>query len=353
MKKYAIIMAGGVGSRFWPLSTEKKPKQLLSITGKKSLIVDTVERMNQIISNNNIFISTNNAYYDEIVDAVSDLISKNNIISEPYLRDTTACIGFALLNILKNNEDGVVVIVPSDAAINNIEEYKKNINEAIELASDSNKIITIGITPTYPATGYGYIKTDQKDCNVVLEFKEKPDKETAINYLASNSYLWNSGIIIVKCSVMLKHIKKEVPEIYEKLLLIKKNLDNDLEIVKKLYCELPKISIDYSVLEPVSKKGSILVVRGNFDWNDVGSWDTVLTLLQKDDNGNAIFGDVVKVDTKNCIIRSNSKLVATIGCEDLVIIETDNVILVCKKNRSQDVKKIVSLLHENGRDELL
>ncbi len=352
MKRYGIIMAGGNGTRFWPLSREKKPKQLLNITGKDIMINETIERLSYIANDENIYITTSKTLEKEISKITKNKVLEDNILVEPELRNTTACIGFSLIQILKQKENGVMIIVPSDSYIENNNMFVRTLNQAVELAEKSDKLVIIGIKPTYPSTGYGYIKFDTNIPTNVIEFTEKPDEKRAECYINSGNYLWNSGMIIAKSDVILDKIRRYAPNIYNDLIIIKENLDKE-DIIEKIYSKIEKISFDYAVLEPSSKDGDILVLKGEFKWSDVGTWDSFSDITKKDEYQNTIIGDVVSIDTTNCIVHSSDKLIATVGVDNLVIIETEDSILICNKDNSQDVKKVIDKLNEINRTDLI
>lgn len=353
MKKYGVIMAGGVGSRFWPISREKRPKQLLNLSGKDVLINEAIKRLSYTIEKDDIFIVSNQLYKDDILALCKEYVSSNNIISEPEARGTLACVGYSAITIEKKFGSGLLVIVPSDHSIKDIAAFTRCINEAIDLAEVENKIVTIGINPTYPADGYGYIKVS--DDNIVLDFKEKPNRELAEMFLNEGNYLWNSGIIVSKSDVMLNKIKEFQPEVYENLSFISNYLGTEVEesMINELFPKLYKNSIDYAILEPASKNNDVLFVRGNFDWTDIGSWDAISNILEKDENKNVVSGDTITIDTTNSIIRTTDKLIAVVGLDNVVVVETKDAILVCNKDNAQDVKMISDILIEKDRKDLI
>jgi len=358
MKTYGLIMAGGIGSRFWPISRKKKPKQLLNLTGNEIIINETIDRLTNVIDKENIFIITNEDYVGPIIETTKERILTRNIISEPSSRNTAACIGYAAMKIIKNYNDGIMVIAPSDAYIRETDKFSANLLSAVKLAEENDKIVTIGITPTYPATGYGYIKYEKdssQGINIVKKFKEKPDLETAKTYINEGNYLWNSGIIICKASIIERKFKELVPDIYDNLNIIKNyiNTSEEKKIIKNIYPNIRSISIDYAILESTALNNEMLVVEGNFEWSDMGSWNSLEVLHDKDEFGNIILGDAITVDTTNCIIQSEKKLITTIGVDNLIIVETADTIMICDKNKSQDVKKVLEILNNTNRRDFL
>ncbi|MDE6356901.1 MAG: mannose-1-phosphate guanylyltransferase [Clostridia bacterium] len=354
MKTYGVIMAGGGGTRFWPLSRKQTPKQLLNLSGHDFMVNEAIERLARVADFKDIFIVTNSSQKAAMLDIVDKRILIDHILSEPAARNTSACIGYAAMEILKKYGDGIMVITPSDAYIKNADNFVEVLEIAIGAAESTGKLITIGIQPTFPATGYGYIKYSNVSAKTkpVTKFVEKPDEKTAIKYLTSGNYVWNSGIFVWKASVILEKFKKLLPEVYLYLEKISKAFgqsDETLQI-EKLYPLIPAISVDYGIME---KSDDILVVPGDFGWNDVGSWDMFNVLHKEDIDGNIKIGDALTVNSKNSIIYSSGKLIATIGVENLIVVETADAIMVCAKDKAQDVKKIVEELKARGREELL
>lgn len=358
MRVYGVIMAGGGGTRFWPLSRQKKPKQLLNLSGKALMINEAVERLSYTAKQEDIFIVTNSEQVSDMRKAVAEQIPSDHILSEPSSRNTSACIGYAAMEIIKKYGDGIMVITPSDAYIQDTASFTRTLATAVRAAEKEDKLITIGITPSFPATGYGYIKFDKEqnaEAKTVLKFKEKPDEETAKSYLSTGRYVWNSGMFIWKASTILKKFKEFIPDIYADIEKIGKamNTDDEYRTIDKVYSEIRKISVDYAILEPSSIAGDVLVVPGNFGWNDVGSWDMMEVLHKPDSNGNIKIGDVLDIDTKNSVIYSNGRFVSVLGVENLIVVETSDSVMICDKGKAQDVKKIVDAIQEEGRTELL
>lgn len=354
MKTYGVIMAGGGGTRFWPLSRQATPKQLLNLSGKDLMVNEAIDRLSKTADKADIFIVTNKTQVAKMLEATNGRIQKNHILSEPSARNTSACIGYAAMEIVKKYGDGIMVITPSDAYIKNEAEFTRILGIAVKAAEEKDALVTVGITPTFAATGYGYIKFQKSGENVlkVLEFKEKPDEATAKKYVESGEYAWNSGMFIWNASTILKKFEKYLPEIYEDLQKIgdAMNTADELKVIEEIYPKINSISVDYGIME---KADDVFVVPGEFGWNDVGSFDMLGVLHEGDEKGNICIGDQINVDTKNCITYSSGRLVATIGLENVVVIETGDAVLVCDKNKVQDVKKIVEQLKKDGRTELL
>ena len=351
-------MAGGGGTRFWPLSRMKTPKQLLNLSGRDLMINETIDRLKMLVEPDRIFVVTNEEQTVSMLEATAGRLSPENIFSEPCSRNTAACIGYAAMELQRRYGDGIMIVTPSDAYIRDSREFARICALAVSAATESDGLVTIGITPTFPATGYGYIKyqhSDKNEIRMVKEFKEKPELLTAIRYLGAGNYVWNSGMFIWKTSVILEQFRQLEPEIYEKLCTIGEAVgrpDED-EVIKKTYPEIKKISVDYAIMEPAAEKGRVLVIPGNFGWSDVGSWDMMSVLHGSDEDGNVTVGDVLSLDTKNSVVYSSGRTVATLGLDDVVVVETADSVMVCKKDRVQDIKKLVEKLESEGRSELL
>ncbi len=353
-----MVMAGGIGSRFWPLSRQKIPKQFLNLTGNGQMINEAVERISYITDKEKIFIVTNHEQIPEAIKATAGFIKQEQIFSEPKPRNTAACIGYAAIKIIKKYGDGIMVITPSDHYVKDINGFTKVLNMAIQTAKKSEKLITIGIKPTFPSTGFGYIKFDNitgDKIKHVIKFHEKPDEETAKEYMKSGRYAWNSGMFVWKASTILTKFKEYTPDIYNELIKIGEAIGTDVEknVIKNVYSDIRNISIDYAIMEPSASVGDVFVIPGEFGWNDVGSWNMMDVLHTPDSNGNVLIGDAVAVDASNTIIYSSGRTVTVVGVDNLVIVETPDVIMVCQKDKAQDVKKIVSILDKENRTELL
>lgn len=353
MKVYGIIMAGGDGTRFWPLSRKATPKQLLNLSGKEVILNETIDRLMPAVTRE-IFIVTNSAQAENLKKIVSGRVPENHVLVEPAARNTSACIGLAAIQVKKKYGDAVMVITPADSYIHDNEEYARVLNTAVSYAEQTGKLVTVGIKPTFAATGYGYIKYKESDdeAKPVVRFVEKPDAEHAEQFLKSGDYLWNSGIFVWKVSTILKKFRELLPDIYEELLKISDAFSTDERerVLNAVYPKIRSVSVDYGIME---HSEGILVVPGDFGWHDIGSLDMIGVLHDSDENGNVVVGDAVQVNSHDCVIYSKNKLVVTLDVDDLIVVESPDVTLVCPKSKAQEVKKIVEELRKRGREEVL
>jgi mannose-1-phosphate guanylyltransferase len=366
MKSYAIIMAGGVGARFWPYGSQKLPKQFLPIANSADTMIQlTVKRIRELIPMEQIFIVTNAQYVNEVKKQVSKIPS-SNIIGEPVGRNTAPCVGLASIILKQFDERAKMVIVPADHLIEDEEEFLRTIKAGLKFVEDNDSIVTLGINPTHPETGYGYIQfLDDKYLTVepngaeqkvniykVKTFAEKPTLETAKEFLESGDFLWNSGMFIFRADVILKEIKQFLPDLHHELLKIEKDIHSNSfnNTLDKVFRQIKSISIDYGVME---KANNVYVIKGNFKWSDLGSWDEVSRIKTKDKADNVIIGDSYIKDSKNNLVLSSKGFVGLIGVDDLIVINTKEGLLICRKGRSQEVKEVVDYLKRKGLTEYL
>jgi mannose-1-phosphate guanylyltransferase len=355
MNIYAVIMAGGVGSRFWPRSKKKTPKQLLKIFGENTMIQDTVNRLKGIIPPENIYIITNKLQMSGVLTQLPEL-PVENVIEEPFGRNTAACIGLASILIRKKDPDAVTLVLPADHIIKGEEEFNDTLLSAAKFADESEAIVTIGIPPTRPETGYGYIQIDENAVSdsvyKVLTFAEKPNYQTAVRFVDSGDFFWNSGMFIQKIEVILGEMKEFMPDLHEGLMTISDAIGQDdyEDILTNVYGRLKKISIDYGIMEH-SKK--VYLIKGNFDWSDVGSWEAVYELSMKDENGNSKVGNVYLDTAVDSYVYSPDRLTALIGVDNLIVINDEDALLICRRDKAQDVKKVVDYLQINKLSEYL
>ncbi|WP_025162165.1 mannose-1-phosphate guanylyltransferase [Paraclostridium bifermentans] len=353
MKIFNVIMAGGGGTRFWPISRQETPKQLLNLSGEDTLINETIDRVNKLSCKENLFVVTNKKQVEPLKETTKNRLLTQNILVEPDARNTSAAIGYAAFNLMKKHGDGIMCIYPADHHIKHEEEFLNVLNRAIKVADESDKIVTIGIKPTFPSTGYGYINFDKGETvgqfsHEVIEFVEKPKYNKALQYLESGRYLWNSGMFVWKVSKVLEDFKRYLPKLYDKLEELSEYMstDKELEMIEKIYPTIPSISVDYGIME---RSNDVVVVPGDFGWNDVGSWDVLGSIFPTDDHGNIRRGETIAIDTQNSVVYSDEKLVTAVGIKDLIVVSTEDAVMVCPKDRAQDVKSIVEELREQKK----
>lgn len=357
MNIYSAILAGGNGTRFWPLSRESSPKQLLNISGNDVMINETIKRCSNLIPKSNVYIVTAQSQKESVDKVLLSEVPRDNLILEPIGRNTAPSILLAALKLKKLHGDGIMCVFPSDQHITDNIEFENVLEKMTQYAKESEKLITIGITPTFPSTGYGYIRYGQKvgDENfyVVDEFCEKPVYDKAKKYIENGNYLWNSGIFVFKVSTIIKAFERFLPRIYKSLLkwydvIGEKNED---QILKEVFSSLQKISIDYGILE---RSDDVVVIPGNFGWSDVGSWDSLGALFPPDKNKNIVRGDKnILLSTSDCIIYSDKRLIATNGLNHLIIVSTDDALMICEKSKAQEVRKFVDVLSKEHLNEYL
>ena len=345
----ALIMAGGKGTRFWPLSTEEKPKQFLNLIGEETMIQMTINRIKPIIPIERIFVCTGAMYVDLVKEQLPEL-PERNIIVEPEGRNTAPCIALSAFVIKKYYEDATMVVLPSDHLIKDEEEFRNIITHANEfIKNNDNAIITLGMKPSRPEVGYGYIKygNDEEDVNgykviKVDAFVEKPNKEVADEYLADGSYLWNGGMFIWSAKNILEQIRKYSPNTYEALKDIEEIDERWLKyLIKAQYSETEAISIDYAVME---KSNDIYVIPSDFGWDDVGSWEALDRYREKDCFGNVYVGKTKAIDGRNNLIISSTQSVVVEGLSDIYVIENDGKILVGCKSNVANVKELKNIV---------
>jgi len=368
MSDYAVIMAGGVGTRFWPKGTLKLPKQFLKLANDNDTLLQMAyKRLEGVFHDSKIFIVTNIIYKSEVKKQLPK-IPDENIICEPIGRNTAPCIGLACLFINQFDPKANVLVVAADHLISEEKEFRRIIKSGLKFVSDNGGIVTLGIHPTKPETGYGYIQYDadkvvevefekKEESNVekiykVKTFAEKPNLEVAKAFLESGDFLWNSGMFIFRTDTMMEEIQNYMPDLYETLNKLRdKLLSKDFsKVLEEEYSKTKSISIDYGVME---KAEDVYIIRSHFGWNDVGAWDEVYNIKEKDKDGNVKQGRTFTINTKECLIINDQKMVATIGVEDLLIINTDNGLLICKRGEAQSVKEVVDYLRRKRLDQYL
>ena len=355
---FAVIMAGGKGTRFWPRSRERMPKHLLDILGERTILRETVDRIRPIVPADRTLVVTGRSHAAEVIRQLPE-IPPENILIEPVGRNTAPCIGLAALHILSRIPDEVMLVLPSDHRIGDEEAFRRILLAAAGEAMQGDPLVTIGIRPTGPETGYGYIEQGDLSATFgddgiyrVRSIREKPPRDEAERYLAQGGFSWNSGMFVWKASTILRAIERFLPDLHRGLMQIREAIgtDHEEEVVADIYAGLQPISIDYGVME---KAGEVLVIPGSFGWSDLGSWDALWEVSAKDANGNAVRGEFIGIDAADSLVHSPGKLVALVGVRDLLVVETEDALLVCRRGRSQDVRKVVEEIEKRGRKEYL
>ncbi|MEN7973184.1 MAG: sugar phosphate nucleotidyltransferase [Verrucomicrobiota bacterium] len=351
--RYAVIMAGGKGERFWPLSTSKHPKQLLALVGDKPLIAQAVDRLEGLVPPENVFVVTN----ADLVDATREaapLLPPENIVGEPVGRDTAAAVACGGALVKARDDGGVFAVLTADQVMGDLDVFSATLKGGMDLAEQNDILVTIGIEPTYPATGFGYIESGESfqaaegvEFRKAERFVEKPDEATAGEYLSTGKFYWNSGMFVWSVPSLEKAFGAHCPEMFE-LMNTLAGYAKDGRIVEGMnatYPELAKISVDYALME---KAGNIVMACGSFAWDDVGSWPALESHFEQDEGGNTNIGQVEAIDASGNIVVSKDRLTAVVGVKDLVVVQAEGVTLVCPKDRAQDIKKMVVALREKG-----
>ena len=337
---WAVIMAGGYGERFWPKSRRRQPKQLLPIVGDKTMIQQTIERVRPLVSDSRIVVVTN---HEQAALVRRQLPRVKHVIAEPLGRNTAPCIGLAAAIIAKKDPNAVMAVLPADSYIRDAKRYRSVVGGALKLAASEDVLVTIGIKPTSPHTGYGYIKLGRGFIRYgvrfweVDRFVEKPDAATARKFYASGKYRWNAGMFVWHVQTIQKAFQKYQPAMWAEIRKI-----TNARSLKRIYPKLEKIAVDYAIME---KADNVVVANGDFDWDDVGDWPAIGRHYEKDENGNVACGEFVGLDASDCIVVGDSNhLVAAVGVRDLVIVHTADATLVCHKNDAQKVREIAKKL---------
>ena len=358
MDIFPVIMAGGIGTRFWPLSRRKKPKQFLPIISDKTMIEETVYRLQPKIPLSHIF-TISGLEQSLVIQKILPHLPRENLLAEPQGKNTAPSLILATAAVFLRNPQAIVAALPADHLIQDSALFLKKLEAGASAANQGEYLITFGIPATYPATGYGYIhfssdnsfKTSGEEFFSVLAFKEKPDYEKAKTFLSSGNYFWNSGIFIWKAEVFAQKLKSYAPDMYnywERILEALENDDNNQ--ISSVFEEMPTVSIDYALME---KAKGVLVNRGDFGWSDVGAWSSLIDIWNQDKNRNALQGENVVIDSENCLLYNPHKFTALIGLKDLLIVDTDDALLICHKDQDQKVKEIVEKIKKKGKTKLL
>ncbi|ATH08632.1 hypothetical protein BIY24_11950 [Halobacteriovorax marinus] len=345
---YSLVMAGGQGTRFWPESTSKKPKQYLPLVSSQSLLADTLDRLDGLVKNEQRYIVTVKEQEKLVLKESAGKIGQDQVVFEPSGRNTAPCILLSLATLMKNgaSKSDLVAILPSDHVILNKNGFQQTIQSALKVAVSQKRIITIGIPPHFPHTGFGYIQTGEELTESSLDvvtFKEKPNQETAISYLESGKYLWNAGMFVAEIGVLLEEFQAHCPEIFEFYDELYAALGNEKNVAE-VYAKLPAESIDYAIMEKSSRIG---LCKANFDWNDLGSWDALSTVVEETEGNTLVSAkNHYFEDSKGNIVYTPDQFVGLIGIEDLIVIANGKSVVVLPKKDSQKVKNIVSHLKD-------
>jgi len=357
---YIALMAGGVGSRFWPRSRKELPKQMLNLLGEKSMLQMTYERVKPLVDDGKILVITS----DDLKDLVAWQLPQlpvQNIIAEPFGRNTAPCIGLAGAIIQsRSTEDEVMVTLPADHLIEDGDKFRQTLSAAVQYAGHEDCLVTIGVKPVYPETGYGYIQRGKEIAREsnrpifkVKTFAEKPNLDTANRFIKSGDFLWNSGMFIWSTKLIMDEFARHEPEMADGFKQIRKVADTELmaETIADVYSKIRSVSIDYAIME-VAKK--VCIMESDFAWNDLGSWEAAYNISEKDELGNAVQAPFFKsINSKSNYIYSTKKIVAAIDVQDLVVVETEDALLICKKDQSQKVKDVVDALRRKKMNEYI
>ncbi len=348
---HSIIMAGGRGTRFWPASRESRPKQFLPFGGEDSLLRLTGQRLLPLSGERRTWVLTNAAHVDLASEHLPEVLP-DRIVGEPVGRNTAPCIALAAALVQQEDPDGVLLVAPADHWIGDENEFRRAAELAAKVAEEQRALVTFGITPAAPETGYGYIEAgeaERKEVFRVARFTEKPDRDTAERFVAGGRHYWNSGIFAWRADVFLDELAKHQPDMAAGCREIVEAGNRDAALAA-VYPGLTSISVDYAVLE---KASHVFMVAASFPWSDVGSWNALADVLPANGDGNVFEGDAIAFDSSGCLVRAGSRFTAVVGVKDLLIVDMPDALLVCPKDRAQDVKKIVEELEGKGRKELL
>lgn len=346
---FAVIMAGGGGERFWPKSRQARPKQLLRIFGERTMLQDTARRVSGLVPPGRLIVVTT-ALQAPLIARQLPGVPRASVVAEPFGRDTAACIALGAAIVLARDPEWIMVVLPADHVIRDRHRLIANLRDACRVARDRECLVTFGIVPNEPATGYGYIRKGRAvRCGLrtvfarVREFTEKPALAVARRYVRSGDYYWNSGIFVWKASVIAEELKKHMPDLYRGCIEIRDALGTRRApgVIRKVYGSIERVSIDYGIME---KSDRVVVARADFDWDDAGSWCALERHFPADGKGNVVLGKSVALDTERCIIVSDDGIVACLGVKDLVVVKTPDAVLVCHRGAAQELKRIIKEL---------
>jgi mannose-1-phosphate guanylyltransferase/mannose-6-phosphate isomerase len=346
----ALVLAGGSGTRFWPASRRQRPKQLLSLEGGVSLLQATVERLQPLVAPSSVWVCTTEALRQQVQEQLP-LVPEDQILAEPIGRNTAPAIGWSLQSMPADDRQEVVLVLPADHRIEDEEAFLRTLETAERITREGDRIMTLGVTPSRPDTGYGYLELGAllepgSGLRQVLQYKEKPDLATAERFLESGNYLWNAGIFLFRGARLLEILKVLQPDIASGLA----SIERQPERIAELYSELPSLSIDYGVMELLEE---VVTLPLDCGWSDLGSWEALLEILPRDSQGNVAKGQVLSVDCEGSLFFAEEGTVAALGVENLVVVRTRDSVLVVPRDRTQEIRRLVAALEERGLEELL
>ncbi|MFQ5477493.1 MAG: mannose-1-phosphate guanylyltransferase [Candidatus Binatia bacterium] len=354
-KRFVVIMAGGVGSRFWPLSREDRPKQLLRLVGSKSMLQQAAQRVRRLVPIENLLVVTSVRLRKAVI---ADLpwLPKTCVFAEPEGRNTAPCVGWAALEVRCRESDGVMVVLAADHLVSPQARFLADLRRALSVAWHEKRLVTFGIVPTEPSTGYGYIRAGKvfgQGAREAVAFHEKPAAKVAKRYVADPDFFWNSGMFAWRADTILREIQASLPALYDGLMALEKSRTRGripAAVLARGYPALPSISVDHGVMESSRR---VAVLTASFEWSDVGSWDALHDLLPDDGNGNHSRDPMTALDSTGNLVFSGGKPVALVGVEGLVVVDSGDALLVCRRDRSQEVREVVSRLKSTGNKKLL
>ncbi|MHB9035062.1 MAG: mannose-1-phosphate guanylyltransferase [Armatimonadota bacterium] len=355
---YAAIIAGGSGTRLWPSSRNSKPKQFHNLYGENTLLQETVRRLDSLVANDDVYVIAGKSHESTVREQLPWLPA-SNYVGEPMGKNTAPAVGVIATLINRKDPNAVILVTPADHIIGKEKHFRRLLEVAEQVAAEGPNVVTIGIKPTSPATGYGYIQMseskrtiDDVDVYQAVSFKEKPDQKTAQEYVSSWHYVWNSGMFIWSAKTIMNLFRDHAPEIYRLLMRYEGAIGtpDEAKVFEEIYDAFPSISVDYAILEHAQ---NISVIPASIGWSDLGSWSSLYEMMDKDEDGNAVIGDHVGVDTHNCLIHSKDRLVATVGLDNMVVVDTGDAVLILPSGRSEDIKALLEELRKEGKTRYL